>query len=151
MVKKAKEIQYYEAVGRRKEAVARVRLYITGKDKTITLKNQKLIAGDILVNNASINEMFSSKAEQKLYLAPFNVTNNTDRFVTTIVVKGGGKAGQLEAIMHGISRCLVKVDKDSHKSVLKEHDMLTRDSRTRERRMVGTGGKSRRKKQSPKR
>ena len=151
MAKKAKDIQYYEAVGRRKEAVARVRLYIPGKDKSVMVGTKKLSSGDIVVNDSPINKVFSSKAEEQLYLAPFNLTNSIGRFVTTIVVKGGGKAGQLEAVIHGISRGLVLVNKDEHRSVLKENDLLKRDSRTRERRMVGTGGKSRRKKQSPKR
>jgi small subunit ribosomal protein S9 len=151
MAKKAKDIQYYETVGRRKEAVARVRLYIPGKDKTVTVGTKKLSVGDIVVNDTPINKVFSSKSEEQQYLSPFTLTNSLGRFVTTIVVKGGGKAGQLEAVIHGISRGLVLVDKDENRSILKENDLLRRDSRTRERRMVGTGGKSRRQKQSPKR
>ena len=58
MAKKAKEIQYYETVGRRKEAVARVRLYIPGKDKTVTIKSKKMTVGEIVVNDAPINKFF---------------------------------------------------------------------------------------------
>jgi len=68
----------------------------------------------------------------------------------TFNVLGGGSTGQLEAIRHGLSRALVKVD-ETNKSKLREYGLLTRDPRTRQRRHVGMGGKARRKKQSPKR
>jgi small subunit ribosomal protein S9 len=74
-----------------------------------------------------------------------------DRFVTTIHVTGGGKSGQLDDIVHGISRALNLMNTEEYRPTLKAKGLLTRDPRTRERRMVGTGGKSRRAKQSPKR
>lgn len=151
MPKKSKDVQYYEAVGRRKEAVARVRLYIVGKDKTATIDGKKVNQGKIMLNNKAIEEIFSSKVDQKVYRKPLELTKNLDRFAITISTAGGGKNGQLEAIVHGLSRALCLVDKDEFRPLLKKEGLLTRDPRTRERRMVGTGGKARRAKQSPKR
>ncbi len=151
MAKKAKEIQYFEGVGRRKEAVARVRLYLVGKDKTATIGAKKYNVGDIVINDKPAAEVFPHESEKNTYLQPFVLTNSQDRFVTTIVVKGGGQSGQLTAIVHGLARALNEVDSESYRPLLKSNGLLTRDPRTRERRMVGTGGKSRRKKQSPKR
>lgn len=158
MPKKKTDIEYYEAVGRRREAVARVRLYIVGKDKTVVLKlskegkdKSKIKAGAIYVNNRPIQERYVHSFEKAMYLKPLQLTDCQDRFVVSIVVSGGGKNGQLDAIIHGLSRALDQVDKiDFHKK-LKTAGFLTRDARTRERRSVGTGGKARRQKQSPKR
>lgn len=147
MVKKKKDIQYYEAIGRRKESVARVRLHIVTGKKSESLSLNK---GDITVNNKPLAEFFTLKSDINRALKPLSLTNNLDRFVTTIQVKGGGVNGQVEAIALGISRSLCMVD-EAYKPTLKSESLLTRDARVRERRMVGTGGKSRRQKQSPKR
>ncbi len=151
MVKKTQDIQYYEAVGRRREAVARVRLYITGKDKTATVKTNKIKQGEIIVNDMAYDAMFTGDVEKKRILLPFELTNTLDRFAASVHVSGGGKNGQLEAIIHGISRALCIVDNDENRPLLKEYSLLTRDPRKKERRKVGTGGKARRAKQSPKR
>jgi small subunit ribosomal protein S9 len=151
MAKKNQDVTFYEGVGRRKEAVARVRLYITGKDKTVQVQGKKVSAGHITVNQKPIEEVFGSSFEQKRYLKPLELTNNSDRFAITINVTGGGKNGQLEAIIHGLARALCLVDSDEYRTTLKKEGLLTRDPRTRERRKVGTGGKARRAKQSPKR
>lgn len=151
MTKKNKDIQFYEAVGRRRESVARVRLYIAGKDKTTTVNDKKLTAGTIIVNDKPIDTVYTSESDKKRYMLPLELTNNIDRFVATIKVEGGGHNGQIEAIMHGLSRALCLVDNDEYRPTLKARDLLTRDPRTRERRKVGTGGKARRAKQSPKR
>ncbi|MBI4009544.1 30S ribosomal protein S9 [Candidatus Roizmanbacteria bacterium] len=151
MPKKTKNLKYYEAVGKRKEAVARVRLFIAGKDKTVTVNGLKIKAGEIFVNKKLLSSVFPSLSEKNQYLLPLKLTQNLDRFAIAILVKGGGKNGQLNAITHGLSRAIVKVDKENYRSILKKHGLLTRDARIRERRKVGTGGKARRKKQSPKR
>ena len=151
MAKKTKDLQYYEGIGRRKEAVAQVRLYIGGKDKSVSLKGTKMKLGEVLVNSKKAELFFPAAYERNIYLAPLKLTNNEDRFAVTIFVRGGGKSGQLDAISLGIARALEKVDKESYRSSLKKMGLFTRDSRTRERRKVGTGGKARRKKQSPKR
>jgi len=77
-------------------------------------------------------------------------TENQDRFAISIKGSGGGKTGWLGAISLGIARALVLADQ-SNKPILRKNGLLTRDPRTRERRKVGTGGKARREKQSPKR
>lgn len=137
------------AVGRRREAVARIRLYPTVKDVLqwgeITLKK-----GDILVNQKPIDQYFTNKVDQIIYKEPLRVTNALNRYVLTVLVEGGGKSGQLGAVVHGIARALEKAD-EKYRSILKKRGYLTRDARVRERRKVGTGGKARREKQSPKR
>lgn len=151
MVKKTKNIQYYEGIGRRKSAVARVRLYIADKNKIAEVDGLKIKAGEIYVNHKPINMVFNQKTEEKIYRLPLEVTNNSQRFAVSVKVKGGGKTGQLEAIVHGIARALVLVDKGEYKPILRKYGFLTRDPRVRQRRQVGTGGKARREKQSPKR
>jgi len=157
MAKKTKNLKYYQAVGRRKEAVARVRLYIVGADKTTILKkenddkNMKIKQGEIYVNGRLISEVFPTEQEKQKYLFPLKITNSQDRFAISILVKGGGKTGQLEAIIHGLSRALELVDKEKYRPILKQNKLLSRDPRKKERRKVGTGGKARRVKQSPKR
>lgn len=151
MVKKKKDLEYYEGVGRRKLAIARVRLFITNKNSAITVAGKKISKGDVLINGKLLNEVYTSEAYKKRFSQPFEITNNLDRFATSIIVTGGGPNGQLEAIIHGISRALVENDPDTNKTLLRQYGLLTRDSRIRERRKVGTGGKARRQKQSPKR
>ncbi|QQG44713.1 MAG: 30S ribosomal protein S9 [Candidatus Roizmanbacteria bacterium] len=151
MVKKTINLQYYEAVGRRKGSVARVRLYIADKNKNITVNGKKLSQGEIIVNNKLFNEVFKREVERQKFLFPLNITDNRDRFTISVLVKGGGKTGQLDAIRHGLARALSLVDEDACKPTLRHEGLLTRDARVRERRKVGMGGKARRKKQSPKR
>lgn len=149
--KKTKELSYFEATGRRKSAVAQVRLYLTGKDNAITLKGKKIEKGTVLINEKPLEELFSSEHEKKKLLLPLELTQSLDRFAVTVVVNGGGRNGQLEAIVHGIARAMTLVDKDEYRTSLKQEGLLKRDPRTRQRRMVGKGGKARRAKQSPKR
>lgn len=151
MPKKTKDVQYYEAVGRRKHSVARVRLHLVTKEKLASVGDKKLKAGDILLNGQPIEKMFSSLYEREYYSNPLKLTNTLDRFAISIMVSGGGKRGQLDAIVHGLSRALELVDKEAFRPALKKEGLLTRDSRKRQRRQVGKGGKSRRAKQSPKR
>ncbi len=151
MTKKTKNIQYYEGVGRRKSAVARVRLYIVGKNKMAEVDGLKIKAGEIYVNNKPIEMVFNQPVETKIYRLPLDVTKTLERFAISIKVEGGGKMGQLEAITHGIGKALVLVDEGEYKPILRKYGFLTRDPRVRQRRQVGTGGKARRKKQSPKR
>lgn len=151
MPKKLKQVTYYEGIGKRKESVARVRLYIAGKDKTASLDGQKIKAGSIFVNKSPIEKVFGAPHEKLQYLALLKLTGNEDRFAISIFVKGGGRNGQLGAIIHGLARALDKVDTDAYHTLIKKEGYLTRDPRTRQRRHVGTGGKARRAKQSPKR
>lgn len=151
MAKKTKNVQYFEAVGRRKLSVARVRLYLTGKDKTATVGALKIKEGEVYLNEKPLEKTVALAYDRDFMLKPLKLTGNENRFAVSIRVRGGGPAGQLEAIVHGISRALDLVDSTQYRALLKKEGMLTRDARTRERRKVGTGGKARRVKQSPKR
>jgi small subunit ribosomal protein S9 len=151
MGKKLKNLKYYEAVGRRKKAVAIVRLYLVSKNKEITIKNQKIKAGEILINKKPIDQIIKTSYDKTFLLSPLKLTNNQDRFAVSIFVQGGGYQGQLEAMVHGLTRAIEMVDKETYRPILKKQGLLTRDARKKERRKVGTGGKARRKKQSPKR
>lgn len=139
---------YVAAVGRRREAVARVRLY---SSPSVTLKSEEYRRGDVIVNQKPVGTYFAFKAYQPLIAKFFERTGSKEKFIYTIKVAGGGLHGQLEAVLHGIARALDKVDSEKYHTIVKENGYLTRDARTRERRKVGTGGKARRQKQSPKR
>lgn len=130
---------YIFAVGRRKESVARVRLYANG-DK-----------GVITVNGQPVETYFPGSVAKVLYMEPFSLTKTNNAFMVTVKVTGGGKSGQLVSMVHGIARALSSYNKDTFRPILKRKGLLMRDPRVRERRKVGTGGKARRKKQSPKR
>lgn len=144
------QLKYYEAIGRRKTATARVRLYILGKEKSVKVNNQVIKPGEVIINEKEINQYFPLKIDQDICLLPLKLTNNLNRFAVSILVKGGGKKGQIQAIAHGLARALILVD-ESYKKILREKGLLTRDPREKQRRQVGTGGKARREKQSPKR
>jgi len=129
--------EYIEAVGRRKTATARVRLYKT--------------AGDFIVNNLAAGQYFRgvNHAPSK-YNRPFDITETKGEFMTSVIVKGSGIEAQLEAVVHAISRALVKLD-EKNRIPLKQQGLLTRDDRMKETRKIGMGGKARRQRQSPKR
>ncbi len=149
-VKSQKSKDFIFAVGRRREAVARVRLYHSPK-KSILWEDKEIKKGEILVNKRPIEEYFGSGVAKVFYTQPFVVTNTLNKFIITVRVEGGGLEGQLGALAQGISRALAKLDAEKYRSLLKKHGLLTRDARTRERRKIGMGGKARRKRQSPKR
>ena len=151
MAKKPKGVQYYEGIGRRKTAVARVRLYLATKEKVEVSGGTQIAKGEIYIDASPIDKVYPNAADQALYQKPLALTENADRFAISIHVAGGGKAGQLVAITHGMSRALEKIDRDAYRPILKKEGLLTRDARERQRRRVGTGGKARRQKQSPKR
>ena len=140
---------YNFAVGRRKEAVARVRLYTTLKE-SLVIGEESVKKGDIFVNGKKIENYFKGLIAKAKYEEPLRITNTLDKYAFTVVVQGGGQMSQMEAFIHAVSRVLSKID-DKNKQILKKKGFLTRDARVRERRKVGMGGKSRRKRQSPKR
>jgi small subunit ribosomal protein S9 len=127
---------YTYSVGRRKSAIANVKLF-SGK-------------GDSVVNEISLEKYFPTKTEKIVYQKPFAVTNTLEKYYIQGKIIGGGKTGQVQALSLAISRSLVKIN-ESFKTILRANGLLTVDSRIKERRMVGTGGKARRQKQSPKR
>lgn len=129
--------EYVEAVGRRKVATARVRLYKA--------------AGDFIVNDKLVSEYFNTIPNvQSLYNKPFELTNSLGNFTVVAKIGGSGTSAQLDALIHGIAQALVKYDA-SNKTHLKAAGLITRDDRMKETRKMGHGGKARRKRQSPKR
>ena len=124
---KAKENQknfYIEEVGRRKTAVARVRIY----------PNNKTAA--ILVNEKDLKTYFPTFELQETVLSPLKATGYDNSFKITVLVKGGGIVSQSQAVRHGIARCLVKLNPDLRKQ-LKDLGYLKRDPRMRERKKFG--------------
>lgn len=143
--------EYIFAVGKRKASVARVRLYQTVKSDLVWGESE-VKKGEILVNKKPIAQYFSGDVSRHLYTEPLRITNAHQQNLTfTIKVIGGGPSGQLQAVIAGIAKALNNLDTEKFRPILKKKGFLTRDSRIRQRRKVGTGGKSRRKKQSPKR
>lgn len=147
---KATNKGYIFAVGRRKSAVARVRLYGSSNGK-VSIGGQELKKGDIIINEKPIQEYFRFQAYEPIYNEIFQDTGSTNKFVFLVKVEGGGLSSQVSAVVHGVARALDKVDREKYHKILREKGYLTRDARIRERRKVGMGGKARRKKQSPKR
>lgn len=129
--------EYIATVGRRKVSTARVRLYTK--------------AGDFLVNGLPVGQYFAGVANAAYnYNKVFVLTNTLGKYAVTVKVAGGGVSGQLGAMVHGLARAFVKMNPD-YRDLLKEAGLLTRDDRMKETRKVGTGGKARRQRQSPKR
>ncbi|MDE2025178.1 MAG: 30S ribosomal protein S9 [Patescibacteria group bacterium] len=149
MVKTTKR-DYTYAVGRQREAIARVRIYAHVKDG-LMWDNIPVQKAQILVNGEPIEKYFPGPVYKATYMKPFTVTNTADKYAVTVKVAGGGRSGQLDAMVQGVARALSSLDGTKFRPVLKKAGLLTRDARVRERRKVGTGGKARRKKQSPKR
>lgn len=133
---KNKKVDYIYSVGRRKSAVARVRLF-KGK-------------GESTVNAKPIEAYFPGAIYKNIWSRPFKAVDASDKYYVSVKVEGGGLRGQLDAVVHGIAKALVK-DNPEFKGSLRKLGLLTRDARVRERRKAGTGGKARREKQSPKR
>lgn len=116
-------IQYYEGVGRRKTATARVRIYPGGE-------------GRIIVNDKPADQYFPRVGDLDRLLKPLKVTAGEGRYDITVVVKGGGVTGQADAVSHGIARALVKFNPDLRPALRKE-GLLTRDAREKERKKPG--------------
>jgi len=120
--------RYFEAVGRRKRATARVRLF--------TCKPFEGEKGKILINGKPYAEFFSTIELQKTIINPLKKMKSLNRFEVTVKVKGGGIRGQAEAIRHSLSRALVKFNADFSKK-LKKAGYLRRDPRRKERKKPG--------------
>lgn len=116
------EARYYYGTGRRKTAVARVRLYPGN--------------GDIVVNGKPMSEYFDREHDRQAIMLPLQTTEMTSKFSVMVRVLGGGVSGQAGAVSHGISRALVEADPNLHQS-LRRSGLLTRDSRGKERKKFG--------------
>lgn len=134
---RGKKKNYTHAVGRRREASARVRLYKG--------------SGDNLVNGELIGKYFPGDLSRSVWMKPFELLDVEEKYYATAKVTGGGRNGQLDAFALGLARAFSKLNPEKFRSILKKAGLLASDPRTRERRKVGMGGKARRKKQSPKR
>ncbi|KKT30421.1 MAG: 30S ribosomal protein S9 [Candidatus Collierbacteria bacterium GW2011_GWC2_44_18] len=129
--------EFFSAIGRRKTAIARVRIW-PGKQ-------------ELTVNGKPISTYFKGETFKKIYQAPFMVTETLGQYTGSIKIAGSGLMSQADAIVHGIARALVKVNSDQFKQILRDKGFITRDSRMKETRKAGQGGRARAKKQSPKR
>ena len=112
----------YSAVGRRKKAVARVRL-VPGE-------------GNITINKRDIDNYFGVETLKMTVRQPLTLTQTTGRFDVLVNVYGGGFTGQAGAIRHGIARALIKADEELRPAV-KKAGFLTRDPRMKERKTYG--------------
>ena len=113
---------YFYGTGRRKTAVAQVKL---------TAGN-----GAIIVDGMPYEERFPTLEHQRVIVQPFITTESMDKYNAVIKVEGGGVAGQSGAIAHGISRALVRAD-ERYKPILRQQGLLTRDARAKERKKPG--------------
>ena len=120
--KTSKKVQYL-GTGRRKKAIARVRLLPEG-------------SGNITINKKSLDEYFGLDTLKYIVNQPLELTNSKSKYDVVVNVKGGGFTGQAGAIRHGISRALVLADADT-KADLKKAGFLTRDPRAKERKKYG--------------
>ena len=117
------DIEYYEGLGRRKTATARVRLYPDTER-------------GFVVNDKSLEEYFSREVDQLNIRGPLKVSGNEGHFAVSVKVNGGGVTGQAGAVRLGIARALLKADPD-YRQTLRQHGMLTRDPRAKERKKPG--------------
>jgi len=113
---------YFHGTGRRKTAVAQVRLLPGG--------------GAIIIDGMPYEERFPHLDHQQALMEPLLVTNSVGKYNVTVKVAGGGISGQSGAISHGIARALVRAD-ESLKPVLRQNGLLTRDARAKERKKPG--------------
>jgi small subunit ribosomal protein S9 len=116
---------FNSGTGRRKTAVARVRL-LPGE-------------GEIVINGRSLLEHFGAAIDEADIRLPFRVTSTDGRYNAMIKVEGGGVTGQAGAIRHGIARALLELD-PLHRPVLRGAGLLTRDPRMKERKKYGQRG-----------
>lgn len=115
--------QYYEGIGRRKEATARARLYPQG-------------SGHVLINDKPVNEYFGREIDLIAVHAPLKLTGADARFNVSVKVTGGGITGQAEATRMAIARALLEVDPE-YRLMLKTAGYLSRDARVKERKKPG--------------
>ena len=113
---------YFSGTGRRKTAIAQVKL---------TAGN-----GAVIINNRPFEEWLPNAEERLAVIKPLIVTENAGKFNATVKVTGGGPNGQRDAVSHGIARALQSFD-DNLKTVLRQYGLLTRDPRAKERKKAG--------------
>jgi len=112
-----------QAVGRRKQAIARVRL-VPG-------------SGNYIVNGRTLEDYFPNKLHQQLINDPFTVLDLGGSYDVLARITGGGPSGQAGALRLGIARALNQIDEENNRASLKKSGFLTRDSRVKERKKAG--------------
>lgn len=115
--------QYYEGIGRRKQATARVRLFPGG-------------TGNVVINDKDGSEYMSRFGDLEILLEPLRVIGQERNYNVSVHVTGGGVSGQRDAIQLGLARAILKLDPD-FKSQLRQYELLTRDARVKERKKPG--------------
>ncbi len=115
--------EYYEGIGRRKRASARVRIFPGG-------------SGNIFINEKAGAEFLPRAGDIERLLQPILAVGPSDQFDISVHVRGGGISGQRDAISLGIARALLKLNPE-HKPMLKRQQFLTRDARVKERKKPG--------------
>ncbi|WP_026369836.1 30S ribosomal protein S9 [Kallotenue papyrolyticum] len=120
----AEQKRYYQGTGRRKTAVARVRLFPGG-------------TGEMVINGRSPQEFFGNREFlHHTVWSPLAVTNLQEKFNILVKVRGGGESGQAQAVRHGIARALLDMD-ETLRPILRRAGFLTRDPRMKERKKPG--------------
>jgi len=115
---------YYEGVGRRKSATARVRIYAEDR------------LGQVVVNGRLADEYFTRLGDLDRIKEPLEAVGLAENFFVSVKVTGGGVTGQTDAVRHGLARALLKSDPELRSS-LRKGGFLTRDSRVKERKKPG--------------
>jgi small subunit ribosomal protein S9 len=115
--------QYYEGIGRRKAASARVRLYPGG-------------TGNLTINDKEGDEYMPRAGDVDIIFEPLRTLGQEKNYDISVHVNGGGVSGQRDSIRLGVARALLKVDPESKPS-LKRQKFLTRDARVKERKKPG--------------
>ena len=114
--------RYFHGTGRRKAAIARVRLYQG--------------SGEITINGRQVTDVFPRLSDQRVVKQPFFLTDTQSKFNVWVKVQGGGISSWADAITLGVARALVRSD-DSFRSTLRRGGLLTRDPRVKERKKYG--------------
>lgn len=136
--------QYYEGLGRRKRATARVRLYAAasalptaqGRPEVAPGASAHVALGQVLVNGKPAAEFFPRLGDLEQATEPLEAAGLGGRFLVSILVSGGGVTGQAGAVRQGMARALLKSDPDL-RSLLRKGGYLTRDARAKERKKPG--------------
>lgn len=117
--------RYYEGIGRRKTASARVRIYLDAE-----------ASGSFIVNDKDVKEYFPRFGDYKILSGPLDDTDLMGKVDVTVLINGGGITGQSSAVRLGLARALVEYD-ENLRGVLRQNGHLTRDARVKERKKPG--------------
>lgn len=117
--------QYYEGIGRRKRASARVRIYPGGESD-----------GSFTVNDRDVKDFFPRYGDYRILMGPLTDTELAGKMDVTVLIHGGGVSGQTGAVRLGLARALIKYDEEL-RGTLRQNGHLTRDARVKERKKPG--------------